>query len=161
MMDPCQPHRLLLAMKTLLADRIGILWNDLGMYGYQSISTPLAWLGAFAYSFELYFDFWGYSLMSSGILVALGFEFVRNFDHPYAAESISDFYRRWHVTLGAFFRDYIYFPLGGSRCAKSRIAMNLAVVWLLTGFWHGNGINFIIWGAVLGLFIIAEKLWQV
>ena len=146
------------AMKTLLADRIGILWNDLGMYGYQSISTPLAWLGAFAYSFELYFDFWGYSLMSSGILVALGFEFVRNFDHPYAAESISDFYRRWHVTLGAFFRDYIYFPLGGSRCAKSRIAMNLAVVWLLTGFWHGNGINFIIWGAVLGLFIIAEKL---
>lgn len=146
------------AMKTLLADRIGILWNDLSMYGYESISTPLAWLGTLAYSFELYFDFWGYSLMASGIMVAMGFEFVRNFDHPYASKSISEFYRRWHVTLGSFFRDYVYFPLGGSRCNKGRMVINLAVVWLLTGIWHGNGVNFLIWGAVLGVFIILEKL---
>lgn len=146
------------AMKTILADRIGILWNDLGMYGYESISTPLAWLGAFAYSFELYFDFWGYSLMSSGILVALGYDFIENFNQPYASKSISSFYRNWHVTLGAFFRDYVYFPMGGSRCDKKRMCINLGVVWLLTGLWHGNGINFLMWGVILGLLIILEKL---
>lgn len=146
------------AMKTILADRIGILWNDLGMYGYESISTPLAWLGAFAYSFELYFDFWGYSLMSSGILVALGYDFIENFNHPYASKSISAFYRKWHVTLGEFFKDYVYFPLGGSRCDKKKMCLNLAIVWLLTGFWHGNGMNFIIWGIILGVLIILEKL---
>lgn len=146
------------AMKTLLADRIGILWNDLSMYGYESISTPLAWLGTLAYSFELYFDFWGYSLMASGIMVAMGFDFVRNFDHPYASKTVSEFYRRWHMTLGSFFRDYVYFPLGGSRCDKNRMVLNLAIVWLLTGIWHGNGLNFLIWGAVLGIFIILEKL---
>lgn len=146
------------AMKVILADRIGILWNDLGMYGYRSISTPLAWLGAIAYSFELYFDFWGYSLMAAGIMVALGFEFIENFNHPYASLTISEFYRRWHMTLGSFFRDYVYFPLGGSRCNKKRMCVNLALVWVLTGLWHGNGLNFLIWGAVLGILIILEKL---
>lgn len=146
-------------MKVILADRIGILWNDLGMYGYESISTPLAWLGAFAYSFELYFDFWGYSLMASGLMVALGFNHIINFDNPYASTTISEFYRRWHVTLGAFFRDYVYFPMGGSRCDKKRMCFNLMVVWLLTGIWHGNGVNYLIWGIILGLFIVAEKLW--
>ncbi|MCR4989943.1 MAG: MBOAT family protein [Lachnospiraceae bacterium] len=147
-----------LAMKVILADRIGILWNDIKMYGYESISTPLAWLGAFAYSFELYFDFWGYSLMASGIMVALGFDFIENFNDPYASKTVSEFYRRWHMTLGSFFRDYVYFPMGGSRCKKSRMCLNLAIVWILTGIWHGNGLNFIIWGAVLGCFIILEKL---
>lgn len=146
-----------LSMKVLLADRIGILWNDLGMYGYQSISTPLAWMGAFAYSFELYFDFWGYSLMASGMMVAMGFEFIQNFNHPYASKTISEFYRRWHMTLGNFFRDYVYFPMGGSRTRKPRMIFNLALVWILTGIWHGNGWNFLIWGAVLGLLIILEK----
>ncbi len=146
------------AMKIVLADRIGILWNDINMYGYESISTPLAWMGALAYSFELYFDFWGYSLMASGILVALGFDFIKNFDNPYASKSISEFYRRWHMTLGEFFKEYVYFPLGGSRCEKKKMIFNLAVVWLLTGLWHGNGVNFIVWGAVLGLFIILEKV---
>lgn len=145
------------AMKTLLADRIGILWNDLSMYGYQSISTPLAWLGAFAYSFELYFDFWGYSLMAEGLMVMMGFEFVKNFDNPYASKSISEFYRRWHVTLGRFFKEYVYFPLGGSRCDKKTMIMNLAIVWVLTGLWHGNGFNFLIWGIILGIFIVLEK----
>lgn len=146
------------AMKTILADRIGILWNDLSMYGYQSISTPLAWLGAFAYSFELYFDFWGYSLMASGIMVMLGFDFIRNFDSPYASKSISEFYRRWHMTLGAFFRDYIYFPLGGSHGSNIRMVVNLGIVWILTGLWHGNGYNFLLWGVILGILIILEKL---
>lgn len=145
-------------MKVILADRIGILFNDLGMYGYQSITTPLAWLGAFAYSFQLYFDFWGYSLMAEGIMVAMGFDFVRNFNHPYASNSVSEFYRRWHMTLGDFFKDYVYFPLGGSRCSKGKMVFNLAVVWILTGIWHGNGINFLIWGAALGIFIILEKV---
>ena len=147
-----------LASKVLLADRLAILWNDLQMIGFQSISTPLAWFGAAGYSLQLYFDFWGYSLMASGVMVMLGFEFIPNFNHPYAAKSISEFYRRWHVTLGSWFRDYVYIPLGGSRCSKSRLAMNLAIVWLLTGIWHGNGLNYLIWGAVLGLFIILEKL---
>lgn len=147
-----------LGMKVLLADRLAILWNDLQMIGFQSISTPLAWLGAVGYSMQLYFDFWGYSLMSSGLLVMLGFPFIKNFDHPYAAKSIADFYRRWHVTLGSWFRDYVYIPLGGSRCSKVKMVRNLAFVWLLTGLWHGNGLNFILWGIILGIFVIGEKL---
>ncbi len=147
-----------LAMKVLLADRIGILWNDLKMYGYESISPGLAWLGAFAYSFQLYFDFYGYSLMASGILVMMGYEFIENFDEPYSSVTVSEFYRRWHMTLGHFFRDYVYFPMGGSRVDKGRIVLNLGVVWLLTGIWHGNGLNFMIWGIILGIFIILEKL---
>lgn len=147
-----------LGMKVLLADRLAILWNDLQMIGFQSISTPLAWMGMFGYSLQLYFDFWGYSLMASGILVMLGYDFIENFHHPYAAGSISEFYRRWHITLGAFFRDYVYIPMGGSRSNKVRLVLNLAIVWLLTGVWHGNGINFILWGVMLGCFIIMEKL---
>ncbi|MCM1135391.1 MAG: MBOAT family protein [Clostridium sp.] len=147
-----------LGMKVLLADRLAILWKDLQMIGFQSISTPLAWLGAAGYSLQLYFDFWGYSLMASGIMVMLGFEFIPNFDHPYASRSISEFYRRWHITLGSWFKDYVYIPLGGNRGSKSRLVMNLAVVWILTGIWHGNGLNYLIWGALLGLLVILEKL---
>lgn len=147
-----------LGLKVLLADRLAILWNDLQMIGFQSISTALAWFGAAGYSLRLYFDFWGYSLMASGLLVMLGYDFIENFNHPYAAVSISDFYRRWHMTLGSWFRDYVYIPLGGSRCSKGRLTLNLALVWLLTGIWHGNGFNYIIWGVVLGFFIILEKL---
>lgn len=135
-----------LGMKVLLADRLAILWNDLQMIGFQSISTPLAWFGAVGYSLQLYFDFWGYSLMASGLMVMFGYQFIENFHHPYASKSISEFYRRWHITLGSWFRDYVYIPLGGSRCSGARLVLNLAIVWLLTGFWHGNGVNFIIWG---------------
>lgn len=147
-----------LSMKVLLADRLAIMWNDLQMIGYISISTPLAWLGMLGYSLQLYFDFWGYSLMAAGILMMFGYEFVENFNHPYGATSVSEFYRRWHVTLGNFFRDYVYIPMGGSRCGKGRTIMNLAVVWLLTGIWHGSGVHFVVWGGVLGLLIMAEKL---
>lgn len=146
-----------LGMKILLADRLGILWNEIHKIGYESISTPLAWLGAYGYSLQLYFDFWGYSLIASGVLVMMGFPFVENFIHPYAAGSISDFYRRWHATLGSWFRDYIYFPLGGSRRGSARTVANLLIVWLVTGLWHGGTLNFVIWGMVLGVIIVLEK----
>lgn len=148
-----------LAAKVLLADRVGILWHEVQVTGFESISTPLAWLAAIAYSMEIYFDFWGYSLMASGLMVMLGFDFIENFHHPYASKSISEFYRRWHMTLGSWFRDYVYFPMGGSRCGKGKMVFNLVVVWLLTGLWHGEGVNFLLWGAILGLLIIMEKLW--
>lgn len=145
------------AMKVLLADRIGILWHEIGKIGYDSISTPLAWMGAYGYTFQLFFDFWGYSLMASGIGMMLGFEPVMNFSHPYAAKSIADFYRRWHMTLGTWFRDFIYIPLGGSRTGTLKIIFNLMIVWLLTGLWHGGTINFLIWGIFLGIMIVLEK----
>lgn len=147
-----------LGMKVLLADRLAILWNDLQMIGFESISTPLAWLGAFGYSLRIYFDFWGYSLMASGIMMMLGFDYIENFHHPYAAKTVSDFYRRWHMTLGSWFRDYLYFPMGGSRCSRKQMVRNLAVVWLLTGIWHGEKLNYLVWGALLGLLVIGEKL---
>lgn len=146
-----------LGMKVLIADRLGILWNEIVKIGFESISTPLAWLGAFGYSLQLYFDFWGYSLMAGGIGLMLGFRFIQNFAHPYAASSIADFYRRWHATLGSWFRDYVYIPLGGSRGGALSTIRNLMIVWLLTGFWHGGTLNFVIWGLVLGLIIIWEK----
>lgn len=145
------------AMKTLLADRIGILWNEISKIGYESISTPLAWLGAYGYTFQLFYDFWGYSLMAAGIGMMLGFPFVENFAHPYAAGSIGEFYRRWHATLGLWFRDYIYIPLGGSRKGTARTIFNLLAVWTLTGFWHGGTLNYVVWGIVLGLLIVSEK----
>lgn len=148
-----------LGTKVLLADRLAILDKDIHTIGYESISTPLAWLGAISYSMQLYFDFWGYSLMASGLCVMLGFSFIKNFDHPYASRSISEFWRRWHMTLGSFFRDYIYIPLGGSREGKKKTVRNLLIVWLLTGLWHGGGMNFILWGLVLFGLIVLEKLW--
>ena len=146
-----------LGMKVLLADHLAMLWKDIGTIGYESISTPLAWLGAAAYSLELYMDFWGYSLMAAGIGVMLGFPFIINFDHPYASRSVTEFYRRWHASLGSWFRDYIYIPLGGSRKGNFRTIFNLLVVWLITGFWHGVTLNFIIWGLSIFLIIVCEK----
>lgn len=148
-----------LGTKILLADRLAILWKDIGVIGYESISTPLAWLGAISYSMQLYFDFWGYSLMASGICMMLGFPFIQNFNHPYASKSISEFWRRWHMTLGSFFRDYVYIPLGGSRGGELKTLRNLLAVWLLTGLWHGGSRNFIFWGLLLFIFIMLEKLW--
>lgn len=147
-----------LGTKVLLADRLSILWNNIAAIGYESVSTPLAWLGAVSYSMQLYFDFWGYSLMAAGLGVMLGFPFIINFNHPYAARSVSEFWRRWHITLGSWFKDYVYIPLGGSREGKLKTVRNLLIVWLLTGIWHGGGLNFILWGLVLFLLIVAEKL---
>ena len=148
-----------MALKILLANQLGGLWSDVTTIGFESLSTPLAWMAAFAYSFQLYFDFWGYSLMAIGIGRMLGFHLPENFRCPYLALSMTEFWRRWHITLGTWFRNYLYFPLGGSRCSRGRMIFNLLVVWLATGLWHGAHLNFLLWG--LGLFVIltVEKLW--
>lgn len=147
-----------LAAKVLLADMIGILWNDIQVRGFDSISTSLAWLGAFAYSFKLYFDFYGYSLMAIGLGRMMGFELPKNFKHPYMARSVREFYRRWHVTLGRWFCKYVYIPLGGNREGALCTARNLLVVWALTGLWHGGRGNYILWGVLLWGIIMVEKL---
>ena len=146
-----------LFMKVMIADHLSVLWNDIKTIGYESISTPLAWLGAYSYSFELYFDFWGYSLMAAGIGIMLGFPFISNFNQPYFSKSISEFYRNWHSTLGAWFRDYVYFPLGGNRKGKLRTVFNIFVVWAFTGIWHGLTFNFWIWAGILFVIIVLEK----
>ena len=146
-----------LFMKVMIADHLSMLWNDIGTIGYESLSTPLAWIGAATYSMQLYYDFWGYSLMAAGVGVMLGFPFVVNFNQPYSAKGVSDFYRRWHATLGSWFRDYIYIPLGGSRVKAPRIIFNLLIVWLITGFWHGITLNYILWGLILFVIIVSER----
>lgn len=146
-----------LFLKVMVADRLSMCFGEIGRIGYESISTPLAWIGAATYSLNLYYDFWGYSLMAAGVGVMLGFSFIENFHHPYAASSVTDFYRRWHMTLGAFFRDYVYIPLGGSRQGQGATIRNLFIVWLLTGFWHGASLNFLLWGMVLFALIVYEK----
>ena len=146
-----------LGFKVILADQLAPLWAALTRIGFGYVSTPLAWLGAVGYSLQLYFDFSGYSLMAMGLGQMLGFSLPRNFDLPYCARSVSEFYRRWHITLGTWFRDYLYIPLGGSRNGAGRTALSLLAVWALTGLWHGADWNFILWGLVLFLFIALEK----
>ena len=146
-----------LGFKVLLANRVGTLWNEVCTIGFESISTPLAWLGSLAYSMQLYFDFCGYSLMAIGLGKMLGFTIPENFHHPYLSRSVTDFWRRWHITLGAWFREYVYIPLGGNRKGRIRTIDNLVIVWLLTGFWHGAAWNFILWGVFIFLLEILEK----
>ena len=148
-----------LAAKVVIADRIGTLWNSIRMIGFDSISTKLAWMGAFAYSLQLYFDFAGYSMMARGIGKMLGFELPVNFRYPYISKSVTEFWRRWHITLGRWFREYVYIPLGGNRKGTLRTVFNLLLVWAVTGFWHGGGLHFILWGMILGLLVVIEKLW--
>lgn len=146
-----------LASKVLLADRIGLLWQEVQVTGFESISTPLAWIAAAAYSLKIYFDFNGYSLMAIGLGRMLGFDLPENFRTPYMAGSVRDFYRRWHITLGRWFRQYVYIPLGGSRNGELRTVCSLLAVWILTAVWHGNTPNFLIWGMLLCLLIIMER----
>lgn len=148
-----------LAMKCLLADQIGGLWHQVQTIGYSSISTPLAWLGLAAFSLQLYFDFYGYSLMAIGLGRMLGFRLPKNFVLPYTSRSMTEFWRRWHMTLGRWFLDYVYIPLGGSRAGKGKELRNLLVVWLLTGIWHGSTPNFLLWGLFIFVLIAMEKLW--
>ena len=146
-----------LCFKVLLADQLAPLWASLERIGYGYLSTPLAWLGAASYSLQLYFDFSGYSLMAMGLGQMLGLPVPRNFDLPYTARSVSEFYRRWHITLGTWFRDYVYIPLGGSRNGNARTVLSLTVVWFFTGLWHGANWNFVLWGVMLLGFILLEK----
>lgn len=146
-----------LGLKVILANQIGTLWNVIMTAGAGRLHVLVAWLGAFAYSFQIYFDFWGYSVMAMGLGKMLGFSIPRNFNTPYASRSVSEFWRRWHMTLGSWFREYVYIPLGGSRKGSARTILNLFVVWALTGLWHGADWNFVLWGSVFFLLISLEK----
>lgn len=146
-----------MGLKVLLANPIGKLWQDVQTIGFESISTPLAWMGIWGFAFQLYFDFFGYSLMAIGLGKMLGFQLPANFDFPYLSRSMTEFWRRWHMTLGRWFREYVYIPLGGNRHGKLRTLRNLLVVWMLTGLWHGAGYNFLLWGLVTFLLIAGEK----
>lgn len=148
-----------LGLKTIIADNIGIMWNDILMIGIESISTPLAWLGIFTYAFEIYFDFWGYSVMAQGIGKMFGIDIPDNFNLPYLSKSFTEFFRKWHITLGTWFKNYIYIPLGGNKKGTIRTLLNLFIVWVITGLWHGANWNFIIWGIFIWILIVNEKLW--
>ncbi len=147
-----------LAKKVLLANNIGIFWSRIKEMDYSTMPALTAWLGIIAFTFQIYFDFSGYSDMSVGLGRMLGFNYPKNFDLPYLSKSVSEFWRRWHITLGSWFRDYVYIPLGGSRAGRWKTVRNLAIVWLLTGLWHGASMNFVLWGAWFGLLIIAEHI---
>lgn len=144
--------------KILLADNISLLWREVQLIGFDTASSGLVWLGVIAYTFQIYFDFSGYSLMAIGLGKMLGFQFPQNFNYPYISKSITEFWRRWHITLSSWFRDYVYIPLGGNRVSPARHYFNLFAVWFLTGFWHGAHWNFILWGLYFFAFLMLEKV---
>jgi alginate O-acetyltransferase complex protein AlgI len=147
-----------LAKKVLIANVLGEQADVIFKMAPASLSPGLAWLGAMAYTFQIYFDFSGYSDMAIGLGRMMGFQFPENFNNPYVSRSITEFWQRWHITLGRWMRDYLYIPLGGNRVAPSRLYVNLCTVFILSGFWHGAAWNFIAWGAFHGLFLILDRL---
>ena len=147
-----------LSKKVLIANSIGALWTSIKATDIANVSVVSSWLGILAFTFQIYFDFSGYSDMAVGLGKMMGFNFPKNFDYPYLSKSISEFWRRWHITLGAWFKSYVYIPLGGNRKGMARTIFNLAVTWFLTGVWHGASWNFILWGTLYGVVIILEKL---
>ena len=147
-----------LSKKVLIANSIGALWTSIKATDIANVSVVSSWLGILAFTFQIYFDFSGYSDMAIGLGKMMGFNFPKNFDYPYLSKSISEFWRRWHITLGAWFKSYVYIPLGGNRKGMARTIFNLAVTWFLTGVWHGASWNFILWGTLYGVVIILEKL---
>lgn len=147
-----------LGKKVLIANNIGMLWTEIKALEYGELSAVSAWLGILAFTFQIYFDFSGYSDMAIGLGKMMGFTFPENFDYPYMSHSISEFWRRWHMTLGAWFKSYIYIPLGGNRKGLARTILNLLIVWTVTGIWHGASWNFMLWGAYFGVLIVLERL---
>ncbi|SCH18848.1 D-alanyl-lipoteichoic acid biosynthesis protein DltB [uncultured Clostridium sp.] len=147
-----------LSKKVILANNLGIIWFNIKSSNYNNLSISTAWLGIICFTLQIYFDFSGYSDMAIGLGKMFGFSFLENFNYPYISKSITEFWRRWHMSLGIWFRDYVYIPLGGNRCAKSRWLFNIMVVWFLTGLWHGASFNFILWGLYFGFILILEKL---
>jgi len=147
-----------LAKKVLLANNLGMLWDTTKSLPTGQLTVLGAWLGVFAFSFQLYFDFSGYSDMAVGLGQMLGFTFMRNFDYPYISKSLTEFWRRWHISLGTWFREYLYIPLGGNRVGKARLLLNLMIVWSATGIWHGASWNFLLWGLYYGVLLVLEKL---
>lgn len=147
-----------LAKKVLLANQMGELWVLVSERNLGEISTLTAWLGIAAFGFQIYFDFSGYSDMAIGLGEMLGFSFPENFNYPYISRSVTEFWRRWHISLGSWFREYVYIPLGGNRKGRLRQLMNIVIVWMLTGIWHGAGWNFLLWGLWFALALVLEKL---
>lgn len=147
-----------LGKKVLIANSIGELWFTIQQQDIGGLSTSTAWLGIIAFSFQIYFDFSGYSDMARGLGKMFGFNFPINFNYPYISKSVTEFWRRWHMTLGSWFRDYVYFPLGGSRKGTWFTVRNLLIVWAITGLWHGASWNFVLWGLYFGVLIGIEKL---
>lgn len=146
-----------LGKKVLLANQMGAVWSEIYALG-GDVSALMAWTGAIAYTFQIYFDFSGYSDMAIGLGRMFGFKFPENFRYPYQSVSITDFWRRWHITLSTWFKEYLYIPLGGNRRGLTRQALNLLIVWSLTGFWHGAGWNFVLWGLYYFVILFIEKL---
>ncbi len=146
-----------LGKKALLANKIGTAYDAIAATAADERSVLTSWIGCLAFTMQIYFDFSGYSDMAIGLGKMLGFDFLKNFDHPYTSKSITEFWRRWHISLGTWFREYVYIPLGGNRVSIPKHIRNILIVWLLTGFWHGASWNFIVWGAYYGIILILEK----
>ena len=146
-----------LGSKVLIANNIGAFWSEIEGKGFVGVGTVMAWIAVLAFALQIYFDFSGYSLMAIGLGKILGFNFPRNFNYPYISKSITEFWRRWHITLGTWFKEYVYIPLGGNRVGRVRLYINLFIVWFLTGFWHGASYNFILWGLYFFILISIEK----
>jgi alginate O-acetyltransferase complex protein AlgI len=147
-----------LGKKVLIANNMAIIADQIYSLNPTQVDPGLLWLAAIAYAFQIYFDFSGYSDMAIGLGRMFGFRFLENFNYPYIARSVTDFWRRWHMSLSSWFKDYVYIPLGGNRVAKPRWILNMFLVWMLTGFWHGAVWNFVLWGLYFGVLLIIEKL---
>ena len=147
-----------LACKVIVADHLAGVLGQIRTWGVRAVSVPLAWIGLAGYALQLYFDFWGYSRMAQGLGLMLGVRLPENFNHPYCAASVAEFWRRWHITLGQWFKVHVYIPLGGSRRGTARMVLATLAVWLLTGAWHGAGWNYILWGLMMALLILGERL---
>ena len=146
-----------LAKKVLLANNIGMAYDAIAALPQGEMSVLSAWVGCAAYTFQIYFDFSGYSDMAIGLGKMFGFEFMMNFNYPYISKSVTEFWRRWHISLGTWFREYVYIPLGGNRVGTQKAIRNIFIVWFLTGFWHGAAWNFIFWGLYYGILLLLEK----
>ena len=144
--------------KVMLANNIGFLWESINAMSNQEMSAILAWIGAICFTLQIYYDFSGYSDMAIGLGKMFGFHFLENFNFPYLSKSITEFWRRWHISLGSWFKEYVYIPLGGNRKGMKRTIINLLIVWFLTGLWHGASWNFVVWGLYFGVLLILEKL---
>lgn len=147
-----------LSKKILLANNLGLIWTSVKSTPYSELSNLTAWLGIVCFTLQIYFDFSGYSDMAIGLGKIFGFDFLENFNFPYISKSITEFWRRWHISLGIWFRDYVYIPLGGNKVSKLEWFRNIFIVWFLTGFWHGASFNFILWGLYFGFILMLEKL---
>ncbi|MBR4158287.1 MAG: MBOAT family protein [Oscillospiraceae bacterium] len=145
------------AKKVLIANNIGVLWDTFSAMPSEELTVLGAWIGIIGFSLQIYFDFSGYSDMAIGLGRMLGFEFLENFNYPYISQSVTEFWRRWHISLGTWFRDYVYIPLGGNRRGLKRQFLNILIVWALTGFWHGANWTFLLWGLYYAVFLVAEK----